>query len=93
MQSEWLLVPHITFSNGEVSSPITCGGFAVLSSVRMQACQGLLLCLPSYAYLVAPAVNGAPVWEADSVLASRMQFLMSMLGPCIPRLTQVRPPC
>ncbi|BDA43549.1 hypothetical protein COCOBI_04-5610 [Coccomyxa sp. Obi] len=55
-----------------------------------QACQGLLLCLPSYAYLVGPAVNGAPVWEADSVLASRMQFLMSMLGPCIPRLTQCK---
>lgn len=71
--------------------PFSCGEFAVQSGVRVQACQGLLLCLPSYAYLVGPAVSGAPVWEADSVLASRMQFLMSMLGPCIPRLSQVPP--
>jgi hypothetical protein len=32
---------------------------------------------------------GPQVWEADAVLASRLQFLMAMLGPCIPRLPKV----
>jgi hypothetical protein len=57
----------------------------------LQACQGLLLCLPPYAELVRASASGLPLWEADSVLASRMQFLMSMLGPCIPQLTQASP--
>lgn len=56
----------------------------------VQACQGLLLFLPAYAELVRPSASGRPLWEADLVLASRMQFLMSMLGPCIPQLTQAR---
>lgn len=55
----------------------------------LQACQGLLLCLPPYASLMEVGEDAVPLWETDSVLASRMQFLMSMLGPCVPQLTQV----
>ena len=55
----------------------------------MQACAGLLLCLPPAASLEQPGAAGAPLWEADAVLASRLHFLLSMLGPCVPRLQQV----
>lgn len=57
----------------------------------MQACAELLLCLPSADALAQPGPDGdTPLWEADAVLASRVQFLLSMLGPCMPRLAQVR---
>ena len=55
----------------------------------LQACTGLLLCLPRADALERPGPGGAPLWEADAVLASRLHFLMSMLGPCVPRLPQV----
>ena len=31
-----------------------------------------------------------PVWLADAVLASRVQFLLQVVVPCTPRLAQVR---
>ena len=57
----------------------------------VQASQGLLLCLPCYSELVQGTEAGPQVWEGDAVLASRLQFLMSMLGPCIARLPKVCP--
>ena len=55
-----------------------------------QACEALLRCLPSADGLTEAGPDGvAPLWEADAVLASRVQFLASMLGPCVPRLAQV----
>ena len=46
---------------------------------------GLLLCLPRYTGLVAaprPGSSAPALWLADAVLATRVQFLMAMLGAC-----------
>ena len=68
----------------------------------LQATQQLLDELPSYAELTTAAAlshhtrhnepqgNQAAVWICDSILATRVQFLMSVLGPCLPALPQVR---
>lgn len=67
-----------------------------------QATQQLLDELPSYAELtrtaaspgptglIEPQVKEAALWMSDSILAARVQFLMSVLGPCLPSLPQVR---
>ena len=55
----------------------------------MQASAGLLECLPSYEALQERRPNGEAAWLANSVLASRMQFLMGILAPCIPQLPEV----
>ena len=57
----------------------------------LQACLALLQRMPCYADLIAPAAGqtGRMRWEADPVLAAEMQFRMSLLGPCTPRLPQV----
>ena len=36
------------------------------------------------------AAEAKPRWLADAVLASRMQFLLSILVPCTPHFKQVR---
>jgi hypothetical protein len=59
----------------------------------VQASAGLLECLPSYEALKERLPNGEASWYANSVLASRMQFLMGILAPCIPQLPGVRLPC
>jgi hypothetical protein len=56
----------------------------------VQASTGLLDCLPSYEALQERRPNGEAAWLANSVLASRMQFLMGILAPCIPQLPEVR---
>lgn len=70
----------------------------------LQATQQLLDELPSYAELTrtvaspqlpAPGLDEpqgkeAALWMCDSILAARVQFLMSVLGPCLPALSQVR---
>ena len=73
-----------------------------LNCVILQAAQQLLDELPSYAELTRTAASPQPtgleepqgeaaaLWMCDSVLATRVQFLMSMLGPCLPALPQVR---
>ena len=62
--------------------------------MRGQACEALLRCLPSAGGLTAAGPDGAAqLWEADAVLASRVQFLVSMLVPCVPRLAQVPDSC
>ena len=63
-----------------------------LESVSLlQACLALLQRMPCYADLIAPAAGqtGKARWEADPVLAAEMQFRMSLLGPCTPKLPQV----
>ncbi len=47
--------------------------------------------MPCYEGLVAAGPGGAPLWLADAVLATRVQFLMAVLAPCVPRLPQVGP--
>ena len=59
----------------------------------MQASAGVLDCLPSYEALQERRPNGKAAWLANSVLASRMQFLMGILAPCIPQLPEVCLPC
>lgn len=66
----------------------------------LQATQQLLDELPSYGEMTAaslqptqhqePHKNQAALWMHDSILATRVQFLMSVLGPCLPALPQVR---
>ncbi len=55
-----------------------------------QASGGLLECLPAYEALLEEQPSGQPAWLSNTVLASRMQFLMGMLAPCIPQLPEVR---
>lgn len=69
--------------------------------VTLQATQQLMDELPSYAELTRPAAASyqtqhdgaqgkqAALWLRDSVLATRVQFLMNVLGPCLPVLPQV----
>ena len=59
----------------------------------MQASAALLDCLPSYEALQERRPDGEAAWLANSVLASRMQFLMGILAPCIPQLPEVCLPC
>lgn len=68
----------------------------------LQATQQLLDELPSYAELTRTVASPQPaglhepqgkevaLWMCDSILAARVQFLMSVLGPCLPALSQVR---
>lgn len=68
----------------------------------MQATQQLLDELPSYGELTKTAASLQPtqhrephekqaaLWMRDSILATRVQFLMSVLGPCLPALPQAR---
>ena len=59
--------------------------------VMLQAALALLSRLPCYADLVAPssAADERPRWETDAVLATVLQFRLSTLIPCVPRLPQV----
>ena len=50
---------------------------------------GLLSCLPEYDALLEEGPTGQAAWLSNSVLASRMQFLMGILAPCIFQLPQV----
>ena len=68
----------------------------------LQATQQLLDELPSYGELTETAASlqstqhqepqekQAALWMLDSILATRVQFLMTALGPCLPALPQVR---
>lgn len=56
----------------------------------LQASLGLLTCVPRYEGLTEAGPSQAPLWLADAVLATRMQFLMAMLAPCLSQLPQVR---
>ena len=72
----------------------------------LQATQRLLDELPSYVDLTSSASPARPdrtvkderfqaetqreLWMHDSILATRVQFLMNVLGPCLPALAQVR---
>eukprot|EP00884_Botryococcus_braunii_P014432 jgi/Botrbrau1/22990/Bobra.0030s0054.1 len=51
-----------------------------------EACVDLLLSMPSYAALIAPVQDGRPAWLADTVLMTRMQFMMSVMAPCVGNL-------
>lgn len=55
----------------------------------LQASLGLLTCVPCYEGLTEAGPGHAPLWLADAVLATRMQFLMAMLAPCLSQLPQV----
>lgn len=73
-----------------------------MGGVVLQATQQLLDDLPSYAELTKAAAapyqtqhteaqgTQAALWLRDSILATRVQFLMTVLGPCLPALPQVR---
>ena len=50
---------------------------------------GLLSCLPEYDALLDKGPTGRAAWLSNSVLATRMQFLMGILAPCIFQLPQV----
>ena len=56
----------------------------------LQASLDLLTCVPCYEGLTEAGPSHAPLWLADAVLATRMQFLMAMLAPCLSQLPQVR---
>lgn len=56
----------------------------------LQASLGLLTCVPCYEGLTEASPRHAPLWLVDAVLATRMQFLMAMLAPCLSQLPQVR---
>ena len=71
----------------------------------MQATEQLLTALPSYADLTSLAaplsgsqhdaaheVKRGALWTYDTILAARVQFLLSVVGPCLPALEQVRLP-
>ena len=55
----------------------------------LQASRGLLSCLPEYDALLEEGPTGQAAWLSNSVLASRMQFLMGILAPCVLQLPQV----
>lgn len=58
----------------------------------LQAALALLKTAPSYSLLVAPVPGVKPSarrWAVDPVLAAELQFRMSLLGPCVPKLTEV----
>ncbi|KAK9841030.1 hypothetical protein WJX81_006565 [Elliptochloris bilobata] len=51
---------------------------------------GLLTCVPCYEGLTQAGPGGEPLWLADPVLGTRVQFLMAMLAPCLPQLPQAK---
>ncbi|KAK9810676.1 hypothetical protein WJX73_009535 [Symbiochloris irregularis] len=62
---------------------------AVDTNAIRQACHLLSQQLPCYADLATAAAPAAkPIWLADSVLASRVHFLLGILVPCAARLDQ-----
>lgn len=73
-----------------------------MGNVILQATQQLSDELPSYAEVTKAAAapyqtqhseahgKQAALWLRDSILATRVQFLMTVLGPCLPALSQVR---
>ncbi len=78
--------------------PLLCHGWLVSNLVALpshqqyvQASSGLLHCLPAYEALLEERPLRQPAWLSNTVLASRMQFLMGMLAPCVPQLQEVRP--
>lgn len=70
--------------------------------LAMQATQQLMDSMPSYAEVTCSSLQTtpppndspmtdapSPLWLSDVILGSRMQFLMSVLPPCLPVLPQV----
>lgn len=61
----------------------------------MQACTLLLQSMPPFASLltqVGPVEKQQPRCFGNPVVASEMQFRMSILGPCVSNLPEVRRP-
>ena len=76
----------------------------LVNLVNLQATQQLVDELPVYAEVTKAAAaphqtqhdegqgRQVALWLRDSILATRVQFLMTVLGPCLPALPQVRLP-
>ena len=59
----------------------------ILILALLQASVALLQSLPPYTDLTAEVAPGSgPAWLTDHVQASRVQFLMAMLTPCLVHL-------